>query len=466
MDLEGKRVVVVGLARSGVAAARELALRGAHVVAVDRKREEGLSAEALSLRGEGVELRLGGHDAEALREAALVVVSPGVPWTLPELREAQRLTEVIGEVEFASRLLRGTLAAVTGTKGKSTTTAALGAMLGREHADVRVGGNIGKALTELVHGSTDDTFFVVETSSFQLQATTSFHPKLSVFLNLSTDHLDQHKDFAEYASAKARIFANQAADDLAVVNADDPAVMRSAHGGQARIVTFTTSGGEPRAGADGAYFAGTSARLRLAGHDEELFDRRAVRLRGAHLAGDLLAAATAARLLGTTPRAIAAAVADFRGAEHVLEDVGSIGGVSFINDSKATNVEAAKRGLEAIDGPLVVILGGRHKGGDFAELGPALASRERFVVAIGEARPRIVADLGARTRVLEADSMDDAVRRGFEAMRGTSGAVLLAPACSSFDMFRDYAERGRAFKQAVARLAHDEAEAEGGGDHG
>ena len=278
-----------------------------------------------------------------------------------------------------------------------------------------------------------------------------------MFLNLTPDHLDQHRDFDEYQGAKARIFANQQSSDFAVVNADDPAVLRAAQAGRARIVTFTDTGTPPPPGGDGAWFQGDRAMLRLRGSDaddEQLFLRSSLRLRGSHLAQDLLAAATAARILGAAPQNIAAAVADFRGAEHVLEDAGSLGAVAFVNDSKATNVAAAKRSLEAFDGPLAVILGGRHKGGDFAELLPYLERADRTVIAIGEARVRIVADLGKRTMVVAADSMDEAVRLGYDALRGAArgGTVLLAPACSSFDMFADYAARGRAFKDAVAAL--------------
>ncbi len=458
MDLEGKPVVVVGLARSGIAAARHLAARGAHVVAIDRKGEEGLTAEAVSLRERGVELRLGGHDREALRNAALVVVSPGVPWNTPELVEARRHAEIIGELELGFRALRGTVVAITGTKGKTTTTVALGAMLARARSDVRVGGNIGQPLTELVDGATEDTVFVVETSSFQLQGTSSFRPKIAVYLNLSADHLDQHHDLEEYASAKARIFANQAGEDIAVVNAEDRGVLVAARSGRARLVPFWTSGA-PGEGADGAWFAGSSARLRLDGRERTLFDRATVRVRGAHLATDLLAAAAAASLLKTPGSDIASAIAEYRGLEHVLEEVGRVGGATFVNDSKATNIEAARCSLESFAGPLVAILGGRHKGGDFADLGPSLRGRARAVVAIGEAADRIARDLGTQVSVVKAPSMDHAVEAAFAALGGEEGTVLLAPACSSFDMFRDYAERGRAFKEAVSRLAS----AEGGG---
>lgn len=460
MELAGKRVAVLGLARSGIAAARYLARRGAVVVAMDRKGEEGLAPEALGLRSMGVELRTNVGWFTDLGAPELVVVSPGVPWMLPELVEARRQTEVIAEIELGYRELRGVVVAITGTKGKSTTTAALGAILSRSRPDVRVGGNIGTPLIGLVEGATPQTVFVVETSSFQLQGTRTFHPKVAVYLDLFTDHLDQHADFDEYAAAKARIFANQDPGDFAVVNADDPLVLKAARRGAARIVTFSTKDAPPEPG-DAAYLDGSMVRLRVGPSDEALFDREAVRLRGAHLLVDLVAASTAARLLGAAPEDIAATVAEFRGAEHVLEEVARIEGVTFVNDSKATNVEAARLSLGSFDGPLVLILGGRYKGGDFAALAPELRASDRRVVAIGEARPRIVAALGPTTEVLEAASMDEAVRRGFDILRRRGGGtVLLAPACSSFDMFTGYAQRGDAFKAAVTRLqaaAGDEA---------
>jgi UDP-N-acetylmuramoylalanine--D-glutamate ligase len=448
LELAGKNVVVVGLARSGVKAAELLARRGARVVATDRKPEGELAPEVVRLRQEGVEIEAGGHRRESFTRADLVVVSPGVPWELPELEAARAAgVAVWAELELAWRCLRGTVAAVTGTKGKSTTTAALGAMLKETGRDVRVGGNIGEAASGLVEGSTDETVFVLEASSFQLEGTLVFRPHLALFLNLSADHLDRHPSFEAYAAAKARIFANQTRRDWAVVNADDPAVLALARAGAARTVLF---GAAPWAG--GACFEGEEARLVHGGRSETLFRRQDVQLPGAHLAQDLLAAATAARLLGTPPEAIARAVRGFAGAEHVLERVAVVRGVAFYNDSKATNVAAARKSLEAFAGPVLAVVGGRYKGGDFAELAPELARHGRAVLAIGEARDRLAEALGAVVPVVRCADLDDAVAQAFA--RAVPGdTVVLAPACSSFDMFEDYAHRGRAFKQAVRALA-------------
>jgi len=444
--------VVIGLARSGIAAAEFLARRGASVVATDTKSEGDLPGEALALRERGVRLELGGHRRETFTGATMVVVSPGVPWELPELEAARAAgVPVIAEIELAFRHLAGRVAAITGTKGKTTTTAALGAMLREAGFDARVGGNIGAPLVGLVEGSTEATTFAVEVSSFQLEGTVRFHPHVAVWLNLSPDHLDRHPSLGAYVAAKARVFANQGPGDWAVVNADDPVVLEQARAARARKLLFRVTG-EPLPSGDGAFFEGGLARFRLDGRLETLFRKGEVVLPGAHLLGDLLVAAAAARLLGAPAEAIARAVRAFRGVEHVLEHVATIGGVLYYNDSKATNVEAARRSLEAFTRPVLIVLGGRYKGGDFGLLAPELRTHGRRVLAIGEARDRVKAALEGAVPVDSCSSLRDAVERAHAAAR-PGDVVLLAPACSSFDMFADYADRGRAFKAEVRRLA-------------
>jgi UDP-N-acetylmuramoylalanine--D-glutamate ligase len=455
-------VVVVGLARSGVAAAEFLARRGAEVVATDLKDERELPEEALSLRGLGVRLDLGGHRPETFAGASMVVVSPGVPWMRPELEAARHEgAEVMAEVELAYRHLRGRLVAVTGTKGKSTTTAALGAMLREAGVDVRVGGNIGAPLIGLVEGSTENTVFAVEVSSFQLEGTARFHPEVAVWLNLSPDHLDRHPTLEAYVAAKARVFAQQEETDWAVVNADDPVVLEQARKARGRLLPLRVTG-EPLAEGDGAFFRGGAAWMRRDGREERLFSVDDVRVPGRHLAGDLLAAAAAARLLGANPDAVARGVAAFTGVEHVLEHVATIDGVAYYNDSKATNVAAATRALEAFDGRVLAILGGRYKGGDFTVLAPRLRVCGSRVLAIGEARDRLSAALGDDVPVHTCASLREAVERA-RALAEPGDTVLLAPACSSFDMFRDYAERGRRFKEEVRKLTDEPTEAQGDG---
>jgi len=453
--------VVVGLARSGIAAARFLAKHGARVVATDRKPARELEAEALRLEEEGVRLEVGEHKQGTFTGASLIVVSPGVPWKLPELEAARRAgVPVIAELELGYRQITGTVVAVTGTKGKSTTTAALGAMLREAGEDVRVGGNIGQAITGLLEGAGEDTVFVLEVSSFQLEGTEAFHPKLALFLNLSADHLDRHASFDEYREAKARIFRNQTVEDWAIVNADDAAVLALARASQARLCLFSAArvaGPNPLpAGESGpvAYFENGEARLRRENRSETLFTLASVRLPGTHLAGDLLAGAAAARLLDASLEAIARAVARFDGVEHVLERVAEIGGVEFFNDSKATNIDAAQKSLEAFERPVLAILGGRYKGGDFAALTATVERHAKAIFAIGEARERIVAALSAAAPVVWCDDLHEAVVRAYAAAE-PGDAVLLAPGCSSFDMFRDYADRGRAFKREVVRLRQE-----------
>jgi UDP-N-acetylmuramoylalanine--D-glutamate ligase len=449
LGVEGKPVVVVGLARSGVAAALFLVSRGETVVATDRKGEGELQEEVVKLKAAGVTLELGGHDADTFVRASKIVVSPGVPWALPELETARRAgVPVVAEIELAYEHLQGTVAAVTGTKGKSTTTAALGAMLKEAGHDARVGGNIGEALTALVPGSTEKTVFAVEVSSFQLEGIDTFRPRVAVFLNLSADHLDRHSTFEDYKRAKGRVFENQTAEDFAVVNAEDPLVLVIARAARGRVVPFYPSS---IPSGEGAFFEGGFARLRFSGAEETLFARGEAALPGDHLAGDLLAAATAARLLGAPPSAIARAVRAFRGVEHVLEHVATLDGVAFYNDTKATNVEAARRSLEAFSRPVLVIMGGRYKGGDFADLAHALRDHGKAVLAIGEAQERIARSLSAVVPVERCPTLRSAVERAWE-LASAGDVVLLAPACSSFDMFRDYAERGRQFKEEVRRL--------------
>ena len=456
-----EKVVVVGLARSGAAAAAFLARRGHRVVATDIKPEGELGEDALSLRSLGVDLDVGGHRPDTFSGASVVVVSPGVPWDLPELEAARKTgADVMAEVELAFRHLRGRVVAVTGTKGKSTTTAALGVILEEAGLDVRVGGNIGAPLIGLVEGSSDATVFAVEVSSFQLEGTSRFHPRVAVWLNLSPDHLDRHPTLDDYVAAKARIFARQVPEDWAVVNADDPVVLEEARRGRARLFLLRLSGEalDPDAG-DGAFFRDGAAWMRRDGHEERLFDRKDVKVPGGHLVGDLLAAAAVARLVGADAGAVRRGVAAYGGIEHVLEHVATIHGVAFFNDSKATNVAAAVRSVEAFDGRVLVIVGGRFKGGDLGLLGAPLEARAGRVLAIGEARDRVREALAPHVPVEACADLEAAVRRG-AALAEPGDTVLLAPACSSFDMFRDYAERGRRFKQEVRRFAREEA---GGG---
>ena len=449
-SVDGARVVVLGAARSGVAAAALLARRGAHVVLSDIRDS---IADADRLRGAGVTLELGGHRADTLADAELIVLSPGVSPKLPAVdRAREQGTPVISEVELAARWLRGRIVAVTGTKGKTTTTVLTGRMLEADGHHALVGGNVGTALSSQVEVSSPDVIHVVELSSFQLELTETFRPWIAVLLNLSPDHLDRHASFQEYVDAKARIFANQTSSDSMVINADDPHVLDVARRSRARRLMFAVT--EPLD--EGVVVAGNSVTSRTGTGDQTLFPLSAVRLPGRHLLSDVLAAAAVGTVVGVSIPGMRSAVEAFEGIEHTLEAVADVDGVQFVNDSKATNVVSARAAVECFDRDLVVIMGGRFKGGDLQDLVPALRVRANAVVAIGEARARLRQVFGDLVAVHDADGMPDAVRRAFTLAR-PRGTVLLAPACASLDMFANYAERGKVFKAEVRRLAQERA---------
>ena len=445
-EVKDKRVTVAGAARSGLAAAELLARRGARVTLSDTSAQ---IPESDRLRSLGVTLELGGHTRETFTNAELVVLSPGVPPEQAAVQAARdRGIPVIAEIELASRWLQGRMIAITGTKGKSTTTALTGRMLEAAGFKVTVGGNIGAPLSAQVSESTPDTFHVIETSSFQLEQIETFHPWIAVMLNFSPDHLDRHPNVEAYAAAKARIFENQDAGDFAVINADDPAVLQMARRGRAKMRLFARHGSMPEGTVvDNGWIVDRrrDAAVRLVPLD-------AIHLLGPHLVNDVMAAATVGAIAGASPAAMTAAVDAFRGLEHAMELVAEVEGVRFVNDSKATNVESALRSIESFDRDLVAIVGGRFKGGDLRLLRDPLKARAKAVVAIGESRPVVRDALADVITVHEADTFAAAIRRAFELAK-PSGVVLLAPACSSFDMFRDYADRGRRFKEEVKRIS-------------
>ena len=444
-SVDGRNVVVVGAARSGLAAAELLRKRGARVTLTENRAS---FDEAGALAAAGVQVETGGHQSATLAAADLVVVSPGVPVEQPVFAAARdRGVEIIGELELAWRWLKGRVIAITGTKGKSTTTTLIGRMLSAAGRHVLVGGNIGVPVSAQVEESTDRSVHVVEVSSFQLATTTTFRPWIAVWLNLTDDHLDRHADMKEYGDAKARIFANQVPSDFAVVNADDPAVARYSQQTFATRVWYSLSRafGEGYGVSDG--WIGRKAPSAF----ERLVPVTSVRLPGEHMLGNVVAATAAAHLAGAGAGPLEQAVRGFTGLEHVMEPVDAIGKVHFVNDSKATNVGAARKSIESFDAGVVAIIGGRYQGGDFGELKQARAGRGRGVAAIGDAAPQVEAAMAGGPPVVRASSMAEAVARAYDLV-GHEGVVLLAPACASFDWFRDYAERGRVFKEEVAKL--------------
>ena len=438
-------MVVVGAARSGIAAAELLLARGAAVTLTEAR---DTFDEADRLERAGVTLELGGHRPGTLASADLIVASPGVLLEQPVFEAARAGgVEIIGELELAWRWIRGRVIAITGTKGKSTTTTLVGRMLAASGRQVLVGGNIGVPLSAQVDASTPDTVHVVEASSFQLETTATFRPWIAVWLNLADDHLDRHPSLEAYTAAKARIFANQTPDDWLIVNADDASVVEQTQNAAAHRVKFALSGRI----ANGFVVDGDWIVRRTSTSGERLVPLAAVELSGSHMLTNVLAATAAASLAGVDSGAMVQSLRGFRGLAHVMEPAGDIGGVRFVNDSKATNVEAARRSIESFPHGVVAIVGGRFKGGDLRALRAPLSAHGRAVVAIGEAAPLVREALAGVVPVIDGASMREAVERAYEAA-APDGIVLLAPACASFDWFRDYAERGQGFKDEVKRL--------------
>ena len=447
IELRGKRVLVVGLARTGVSTALFCAARGARVTASDARSAAQLGETVGHLREAGCTLELGAHTNPTFLAQDLIVPSPGVPATLPALVGARQAgIPIRSEIELASHFLRGRLVAITGSNGKTTTTALVAHILAGAGIPVIVAGNIGTPLISRVEESTDRSVTVAEVSSFQLELIDSFLPDIAVMLNLTPDHLDRHASFEEYCRAKLRLFQNQTERDFAVLNADDPVVARQAPSGP-RICWFSRS----RRVAVGASLRDSRIVFRDDGGETHLLDRGDIGLRGEHNVENVLAAASAAWLSGAAAPAIAAGVRSFPGVEHRLELVAEIGGVHFFNDSKATNVDAALKALSAFSGGLHVILGGKDKGGSYAPLIEPLRRRARLVLLIGAAAENIEDQIGAAVPVMRAGTLDRALALAWERAR-PGDTILLAPACASFDQFENYEHRGRVFKQLVRAL--------------
>jgi UDP-N-acetylmuramoylalanine--D-glutamate ligase len=444
-SVTGTKVVVLGAARSGIAAAELLVRRGAKVT-LSESRET--IEEEERLRVGGISLELGGHRPDTLANAELIVLSPGVSPRLDLVaRQRRRGIPMISEIELASRWLRGRIVAITGTKGKSTTTVLIGQMLDADGRKVLVGGNVGTALSSQVERSSSDVIHVVEVSSFQLELIQNFRPWIAVCLNLSPDHLDRHASFQDYVDAKARIFSNQTSTDEMVINADDPNVLKIARRGRARSTFFSVTSCVD----EGISVVGEEIFHRTTTENRPLLPLSAVTLPGRHFLSDVLAASAVGTIVKLSPDSMRRAVENFTGLEHALEYVREVRGIQFINDSKATNIVAARASIECFNKDLVLIIGGRFKGGDFADLAPVLAQRATAVVAIGEARVRLREALSDVVDFKEAETMSEAVRIA-AAAASPGGVVLLAPACASLDMFTNYEERGRLFREEVGRL--------------
>ncbi|HXG50095.1 MAG TPA: UDP-N-acetylmuramoyl-L-alanine--D-glutamate ligase [candidate division Zixibacteria bacterium] len=444
MELKNKKIMVVGLARTGLETARFLARKGADVVVSDRRGADELAEGIRGLAGLPVRYRLGGEDPAWIKGLDLVVPSPGVAADNPLLvAAARRGVEVLSEIELASRFIAAPLVAVTGTNGKSTTTTLIGEMLERDGRKVFVGGNIGAPLIGFVEGEWEAG--VVEVSSFQLEWVREFRPRVAVLLNVTEDHLDRYPDFDAYRRAKERIFAAQGPGDTAVLNRDDPRVWEMRRRIRAAVVSIGF--GEVAEG----LFPGPCGIVRRSPCGEEAYSLARVKIHGVHNVENMMGAVAAARALGVGRAAVQQTLESFPGLEHRLEFVCEKNGVRYYNDSKGTNVGAAAKSLASFRGPVILIAGGVDKGGDYGVLAGEIRQKVKRLVLFGAARELIAASLGALTETVLVDSLEQAVRDA--AAHACAGdVVLLSPACSSFDMFRNYAERGKAFKDLVHGL--------------
>jgi UDP-N-acetylmuramoylalanine--D-glutamate ligase len=447
MELKGKKVLVVGLGKSGLAAAIFLRRRGAQVTVSDIRSAEALAKDIPALLEEGINVEAGGHGLLTFRRQDLIVVSPGVPLDTPELVQARNFGRpVIGELELASRFLKGRILAVTGSNGKTTTTSLLGEILEKAGMSTLVGGNIGVPVVALIDESTDDTWSVLEVSSFQLESTEQFHPAIAVILNITPDHLDRHGSFENYALAKERIFAEQDEHDFCILNADNVRAASSARRSTAKVYWFSLE----HAVEQGAWVDGGAIVFRTTPHaaPETVMPLSSIPLKGEHNVENVLAAVCAARLAGASTESIRTAVEHFKAVEHRLEYVATLNGVDIYNDSKATNVDATSKAIAAFPGNIHLILGGKDKNSDYTELSELLRSRVKAVYTIGSAAAKIESQLRGVVTIHSCETLDKAVS-AIAAAAHPGDVVLLAPACSSFDQFESYEHRGRVFKELV-----------------
>jgi UDP-N-acetylmuramoylalanine--D-glutamate ligase len=447
MELKGKKILVVGLGKSGLAAALFLRRRGAQVTVSDVRSAEALAKEIPALLEKGIAVEAGGHGLLTFRRQDLIVVSPGVPLDTPEIVQVKSFgLPVIGEVELAARYLKGKVLAITGSNGKTTTTSLCGEILAAGGLPVAVGGNIGLPVIALAEDSLDDGWSVLEVSSFQLETTEQFRPEIAVILNVTPDHLDRHITFENYVAAKERIFARQTADDALVLNWDDLVTRSAAERAPSRVFWFSRKERVEQ----GAYLDDGVIVFKV-GKDtpaESIVAVTEISLKGSHNIENVLAAVCAARLAGVKAEAIRSAVESFNAVEHRLEFVATLNGVEYYNDSKATNVDAAAKAIGSFAGGIHLILGGKDKNSDYTRLSVLLKERVKTVYTIGSAAAKIEGHILGDAPIVSAGTLTQAVNQaGDAAMPGE--IVLLAPACSSFDQFENYEHRGRVFKELV-----------------
>src|SRR5258708_2134211 len=453
MELKDKRVLVVGLGKSGVASALLLKARGARVTVSDTKSGDELRNEIPALLDRGITVETGGHGERTFRGQDLIVVSPGVPADAPLLVQARTMGEtVIGEIELAAQFLPGPIVAITGSNGKTTTTTLTGEILAAGGLPTLVGGNIGTPAISLAERANPDSVILLEVSSFQLETIKTFRPQGAGVLNVTPDHLDRHRTFEAYVDAKARMFENQQGSDFAVLNEDDPTCVAMAARTRAQVFWFSRQK-EVKQGAgmrDGNILFRDGSGLQDKAQ-REIMQGSEIPLKGAHNLENGLAAVCAGALMGCVPEKIRQAVRDFKAVEHRLEFVATIRGVDYYNDSKATNVDATIKALESFPANIHLILGGKDKGSDYTVLNDLLRQRVKRVYTIGAAAAKIESQI-KNVEVVHAEALENALRKA-NALAESGDVVLLAPACASFDQFKSYEHRGRVFKEIVRGLA-------------
>ncbi len=451
MELQGKKTLVLGAGKSGVKSAKFLIERGAVVALHDKKPIEEWSEEARSLKNEKVGLIDGNLPSWLLDQIDLVVISPGVPTnTIPAKYVDRKDGEVIGEVELAYRFMKGRIVGITGSNGKTTTTSLIGEILKNAGIETQIGGNIGTALITLAETSTDETWTVAELSSFQLETIKEFRPNVAIALNVTPNHLDRYNFFTDYAAAKYRIFMNQMAEDVAILNADDEITASWAKNLKANVVLFSTE----KELEEGLFLRGRDLACRANGKEKVLTTRNEMTLRGIHNVQNVLASLAAGLACGASPDSMRETIREFKAVEHRLEFVDEIENVKFYNDSKATSVDATLKALEALseeDGKIILILGGLGKNAPYAPLAELMKENVRTLITIGADAENIENQLKDYAEILRAEDMKDAVRKSLSVAE-SGDSVLLAPACASFDMFKSYEERGRVFKAEVESL--------------
>ena len=447
----GKKISVLGMAMSGTSCAKLLKKIGAQVFVSDIKGRELLTPQINQLKELGIDFEAGGHTPKAILEKDFIVVSPGIPPDIPILSQAENSgIPIFSEIEVGFWLTDAKVIGITGSNGKTTTVTLIGEMLKEDKRECQVGGNIGIPFSSIVENISPKGFLILELSSFQLERIEEFKPYISSVLNITPDHLDRHPDLKSYMEAKLRILENQTEDDFAVLNADDENSLKLASYGRSQKAFFSVQ----KELKEGVFIQKGKLVSRWNGKEREIIDANQIGIKGPHNLSNASAACAICSILGITSQSMQKALKDFEGVEHRLEEVATISGVSFVNDSKATNVESVWYALQSVTPPIILIAGGKDKGGDFSKLRELVQKHVKVLILIGEAKEKLKDALGDLVPTLHSDSLEEAVELGFKEA-SCKDVVLLSPGCASFDMFEDYQHRGNVFKSCVKNLVQN-----------